>query len=50
MGDEDSNCGKAFKGLEEMMVTFEGMVAGMTQAMVTLTVIGSKPDTIRNVC
>lgn len=42
MGDEDSNCGKAFKGLEEMMVTFEGMVAGMTQAMVTLTVVGSE--------
>lgn len=43
MGDEDSNGGKAFKGLEEMMVTFEGMVAGMTQAMVTLTVVGSEP-------
>lgn len=42
MGDEDSNRGKAFKGLEEMMTTFEGMVAGMTQAMVTLTVVGAE--------
>ncbi len=42
-GDEDVNGGKAFKRLDDMMESFEMMVAGMTQATVTLTVVGSEP-------